>query len=129
MTENGDLRTVRAYEQRARELLPRSMWDSLFGDYGAAGWETCTNNVDAFNRRSLVPHVLVDVSRRSLATTVLGSDVSLPVLIAPSGHQQRVHAEGEAATARAAGRAGTLMILSTAASYSIEEVASVAQSF
>jgi 4-hydroxymandelate oxidase len=126
MSESAGLTTVRAYEQRARELLPRSMWDSLFGDYGAAGWETCTNNVDAFSRTSLAPHVLVDVSRRSLATTVLGSEISLPVLIAPLGHQQRVHAQGEAATARAAGRAQTLMILSTAASYSIEEVASVA---
>jgi 4-hydroxymandelate oxidase len=117
---------VADYEERARQLLPTGMWARLFGDHGARGWETCTHNVDGFAAVKLAPRVLVGMSSRSLATTVLGTDVSLPVLIAPSGHHQRVHHDGELATSRAAGAAGTLMILSTAASYSIEEVAAVA---
>jgi 4-hydroxymandelate oxidase len=120
------LQSVRDYERRARELLPRGMWDSLFGDHGAPEWQTCTNNVDGFDTVKLAPRVLVDISRRTLATTALGTEIALPVLIAPSGHHQRVHADGELATARGAGEAGTIMILSTAASYSIEEVAAVA---
>jgi 4-hydroxymandelate oxidase len=122
----ASLQSVRDYELRARELLPRGMWTSLFGDYGAPGWETCTNNVDGFDRLKLAPRVLVDVSKRTLSTTVLGTEISLPVMIAPSGHHQRVHPDGEVGTARGAGAADTLMILSTAASFSIEEVAAAA---
>jgi 4-hydroxymandelate oxidase len=120
------LQSVAEVERRAKELLPGGMWSSLFGDYGAPDWQTCTNNVDGFDRVKLAPRVLVDISRRSHATTVLGTEISLPVMIAPSGHHQRVHRDGEVGTARGAGAAGTLMILSTAASYSIEEVAAAA---
>jgi 4-hydroxymandelate oxidase len=120
------LNTVRNYERRARTLVPDGMWDALFGDHGAEGWETNTKNVDGFDRVELRPRVLVDVSRRALATTVLGTEISLPVMIAPSGLHQRVHADGELATAQAAAAARTLMVLSTASTYSIEEVAAVA---
>jgi 4-hydroxymandelate oxidase len=123
---SSSLNSVRDYEHQARARLPRGMWDRLFGDYGAPDWQTCTNNIDGFEAVKLRPRVLVDVSSRSLATTALGTEISLPVMIAPSGHHQRVHADGELATARAAGGADTIMILSTAASYSIEEVAAVA---
>jgi 4-hydroxymandelate oxidase len=117
------LLNVEDYGRRTRELVPRGMWDTLYGDHGAPDWLPETNNVDAFRAIRFRPRVMVDVSRRSLATTALGFPISLPVMIAPSGHQQRVHPDGEAATARAAGGAGTIMALSTASSFSIEEVA------
>jgi 4-hydroxymandelate oxidase len=120
------LPSVRAYERRARALLPTSLWDTLFGDVGSEDWVTNTHNVEGFDSFALRPRVLVDISHRDLSTTVLGTEVSLPVAITPSGHHQRWHAEGELATARGAGTAGALMALSTASSYSIEEVAEVA---
>ena len=124
--ETGPLLNVEDYQRRARELLPRGMYDTLYGDHGAPDWEPNTNNVNAFRAIRMRPRVMVDVHDRSHATTALGSPISLPVMIAPSGHQQRVHPDGEAATARAAGAAGTIMALSTASSYSIEEVADAA---
>jgi 4-hydroxymandelate oxidase len=122
----AELASVDDYGRRAREILPRAMWDALCGDYGAETWTAETNNVDGFAATMLRPRVLVDISARSRATTVLGNEISLPVMIAPSGSHQRWDAEGELATARAAGRAGTIMVLSSSSNYSIEEVAAVA---
>ena len=98
----------------------------MFGDLGAPDWTTNTNNVAAFDRLTLRPRVLVDVSNRDLSTEVLGTKISLPVMLAPAGTHQRAHPLGELASARAAGSRGTIMGLSTSASYSIEEVAEVA---
>ena len=80
----------------------------------------------AFDAIKLRPRVLVDVSHRDLSTAVLGQKISFPVMLAPTGTHQRAHPQGELASARAAGAAGTIMGLSTASSYSIEEVAEVA---
>jgi 4-hydroxymandelate oxidase len=126
LTDDKPLLTVADYQSRARSELPAGMFATLFGDYGAPDWQTNTNNVDGFANLRLRPRVMVDVHERHHATTALGFPISLPVMIAPSGHQQRVHPDGELATARAAGAAGTIMALSTAASYSIEEVAAAA---
>src|SRR5438552_6671872 len=91
---------------------------------GGAGDEvTLRDNLAAFERRKLRPRVLVDVSSVTTATTVLGTDVSLPVLIAPLAFQRMAHPDGEAATARAAAAAGTIMCLSSAATRSPREVA------
>jgi 4-hydroxymandelate oxidase len=70
--------------------------------------------------------MLVDVSEGTTATTVLGTDVSMPVLVAPTAFQRMAHPEGEVAMARGAAAAGTLMCLSTAATATIEEVAAAA---
>jgi 4-hydroxymandelate oxidase len=67
----------------------------------------------------------VDVSRRSTRTTVLGSEIDFPVLVAPTAFQRLACDDGELATAKAAAAAGTVMILSTAATCSIEDVAAV----
>ena len=61
--------------------------------------------------------MLVDVEPSSTATTVLGQDVSMPLLIAPVAFQRVAHPEGEVATARAARDAGTIMCLSTLATF------------
>jgi 4-hydroxymandelate oxidase len=68
----------------------------------------------------------VDVSRIDTSTIVLGSPVSMPVLIAPTAFHRLAHPEGELATARAAGRAGTLMAASTSSTYTLEEIAKAA---
>lgn len=91
---------------------------------GAAGsGATARVNRKAFDGWRLVPRMLRDVTDRSLATTVLGTHLPTPVLLAPIGVQSIVHPDGELATARAAAELDIPMIMSTAASYSIEEVA------
>jgi 4-hydroxymandelate oxidase len=68
----------------------------------------------------------VDVSRVDLAVEVLGTRVAMPILLAPAAYQRLAHREGEIATARAAGAAGTLLVVSTMATRSLEEVAAAA---
>ena len=71
----------------------------------------------------LDPGMLVDVSSRNVSTKVLGQSIQMPLLIAPMAFQRLAHQDGELATARAASKAGIGMILSTLATYSIEDVA------
>ncbi len=67
--------------------------------------------------------MLRDVAERDLRTTVLGTEMSAPVLLAPIGVQTIVHADGELATARAAAATGTPMVVSTAAAHTLEAIA------
>lgn len=126
MTTQIPLITLPDYEARARETIPTAMFDRIFGTYGAPDWVTNTNNLAGFDALKLRPRVLVDVSQRDLSTQVLGQKISFPVMLAPVGFQQRVHPQGELASAKAAGSMGTIMALSTGSTYSIEEVAEVA---
>jgi isopentenyl diphosphate isomerase/L-lactate dehydrogenase-like FMN-dependent dehydrogenase len=118
----SDLVTVEDFHERARELLPKSVYDYYAG--GAGDEWTLRENRAAFERFALLPRVLVDVSAVDLSTRVLGQQVSLPVLAAPTALHRMAHPEGEVATARACREAGTVMTLSTLASSTIEEVAS-----
>jgi 4-hydroxymandelate oxidase len=70
--------------------------------------------------------VLVDISKRDLTATVLGQKISMPVMVAPTAFHRMASPEGEVATAKAAGSVGTLMILSTLSTASIEEVMAAA---
>ncbi|MBD2895047.1 Lactate 2-monooxygenase [Actinomadura sp. RB99] len=91
---------------------------------GSAGSEaTARANRDAFDRWRIVPRFLRDVAHRDLSVEVLGTAMPSPVLLAPIGVQSIFHPDGELATARAAGAEGLTMVLSTASSHSIEEVA------
>jgi isopentenyl diphosphate isomerase/L-lactate dehydrogenase-like FMN-dependent dehydrogenase len=93
---------------------------------GGAGDEvTLRANVAAFGRWRLRPRVLVDVAEVSIATTVLGTPVSMPLLIAPFAMQRLLDPEGEVATARAAQAAGTLLCVSTVTTSAHDEVAVV----
>jgi lactate 2-monooxygenase len=92
--------------------------------WGSAGTEdTARENEEAFRRWRIVPRMLRDVSVRDMRTTVLGTDMPAPVLLAPVGVQSIVHPEGELATARAAGSLGVPMVASTASSWTMEEIA------
>jgi L-lactate dehydrogenase (cytochrome) len=90
---------------------------------GAGTEDTVDANVAAFGRRRIVPRMLRDVSERDLSTTVLGTAMPAPLLLAPIGVQAVVHPDGELATARAAAAVGAPMIVSTASHFSLEEVA------
>jgi len=100
----------------------------LLGYYaGGAGDErTLAENEAAFARRRLRPRVLVDVSTVSAATTVLGTDVSMPVLVGPTALHGMAHPDGEPGMARAAAAAGTVYCLSTLATSRPSEVAAEA---
>jgi isopentenyl diphosphate isomerase/L-lactate dehydrogenase-like FMN-dependent dehydrogenase len=93
---------------------------------GAGDERTLADNEAAFGRRRLLPRVLVDVSATSTATTVLGTPISLPVIVAPLALQRMAHADGEPGMARAAAAAGTLMCVSTLATATAREVADAA---
>jgi isopentenyl diphosphate isomerase/L-lactate dehydrogenase-like FMN-dependent dehydrogenase len=101
------------YERLTAEKLDERAYAYFTG--GAGDEVTLRDNVAAFERRKLRPRVLVDVGNVSTRTTVLGTEVALPVLIAPLAMQRLAHPDGEEATARAAAAAGTIMCLSSAA--------------
>ncbi len=112
------------YERLAEAKLDANAHAYFAG--GAGDEVTLRDNLAAFERRKLRPRILVDVRSVSTATTVLGTEVSLPILIAPLALQRMAHEDGELATARAAAAAGTIMCLSSAATTSPAEVAAAA---
>ncbi len=109
------------YEVAARELLPPHVWHYVAG--GSGDEVTVRANRDAFARWRLLPRVLAGLREVATATTVLGQEIALPVVIAPSGRHRLCHDEGERATARAAKAAGTIYTMSSASSFVIEEIA------
>jgi isopentenyl diphosphate isomerase/L-lactate dehydrogenase-like FMN-dependent dehydrogenase len=110
-----------ALEERARELMTAEAFGYVAG--GAGAELTVRANLAAFERWRIVPRMLRDVSQRDLATTVLGTAMPAPVLLAPVGVQSIVHPEAELAVGRAAAAHGLPAILSTAASHTLEQVA------
>jgi isopentenyl diphosphate isomerase/L-lactate dehydrogenase-like FMN-dependent dehydrogenase len=115
---------VADYERLAEEALE----PGAFGYYagGAGDEQALAANVEAWRRLRLRPRVLVDVANVSTATTVLGTPVSMPLLVAPTALQRLAHPDGEAGMARAAAAAGTVMCLSTLATSTPAEVAAAA---
>ena len=115
-TTDGD-----ALESSARQRMePGPFW---YVAGGAGAGATVRANREAFDRWRIVPRMLRDTTDRALGTTVLGTVMSAPVLLAPVGVQGIVHPDGELASARAAAALGLPMVLSTASSYPLEEVA------
>ncbi len=108
-------------EERAREVLSAEAFGYVAG--GAGAERTMHANLQAFERWKIVPRMLRDVSVRDLGTSLLGTAMPAPVLLAPVGVQSIVHPGGELAASRGAGALGVPFIASTAASHTIEEVA------
>jgi lactate 2-monooxygenase len=108
-------------EDQAREALSPEAFGYVAG--GAGAERTMSANLAAFERRQIVPRMLRDVAARDLSTSVLGTAMPAPLLLAPVGVQSIVNPEGELAVARAAASQSLPFILSTAASHSLEEVA------
>jgi isopentenyl diphosphate isomerase/L-lactate dehydrogenase-like FMN-dependent dehydrogenase len=115
---------VADFERLAEERLEPGAFGYFAG--GAGDEWTLRENVAAFGRWYLRPRVLVDVRSVTTATTVLGFDVSMPILVAPTAFHRLAHPEGEAATARGAAAAGTVMCLSSLAGASASEIAEAA---
>jgi L-lactate dehydrogenase (cytochrome) len=104
----------------ARQRLPRSVFDYLDG--GAEGEVTLRENCRIFNDVTFRPRHAVALADCNLCTTVLGFNLSLPILLAPVGYSRLMHPGGEVAAARAAGRAGIGYILSTISGHKLEDV-------
>ncbi|CUR56263.1 Putative mycofactocin system heme/flavin oxidoreductase MftD [metagenome] len=117
--QNPWFETVAVAEARAKRRLPSSVYGALVA--GSEKGLTIADNQAAFGQLGLAPHVAGLHAERSMATSVMGQDISLPVLISPTG-VQAVHPEGEVAVARAAASRGTVMGLSNFASRSVEDV-------
>ena len=111
--------TVAVAQRRAKKHLPASVYGALIA--GAEAGVTIRDNVDAFSELGFAPHVAGLPATREMATRVMGQDISLPVLISPTG-VQAVHPDGEVAVARAAAARGTVMGLSSFASKPVEQV-------
>ena len=107
------------------EALAKEKLSPAAYDYYASGAHdelTLRKNRSAFEKLELHYRVLVDVSRRELGTKVLGTPISLPVMIAPTAFHRLACDRGECATAKAAERAETIMILSSLSNTDVEEV-------
>lgn len=113
------------YEIIAKKKLSQMAYDYYYS--GACDEITLKENCEAYGRIKLKYRVLKDVSSRDISATVLGSELSFPVMIAPTAFQGMAHPDGELATVRAASSAGTIMVLSTLSNTSVEEVAAAAK--
>ena len=113
-----------ALEEEARGLLPGPTYDYLAG--GAGDEVSLRDAVAAWDRVRLRPRVLRDVSTVDTSTTLLGTPVPSPVMVAPTAFHRLAHDGGEEETARGAAAAEALMVLATRATSPPEAVAAVA---
>ncbi|GLT56047.1 hypothetical protein SLA2020_291200 [Shorea laevis] len=107
--------------EQERQVLPKMHYDFYAG--GAEDQYTLKENEEAFKRIIIQPRVLVDVCGIDPSTTVLGFNISMPVMIAPTSMHKLANPEGELATTRAAATCNTIMVLSSSSTYRLEEVA------
>lgn len=114
--------TVHEAQRRAKKRLPKSVYSSLVA--GTQAGVTLRDNTEAFSELGFAPHVVGAQPDRELSTSVMGQEISFPVMISPTG-VQAVDPDGEVAVARAAAARGTAMGLSSFASHPIEEVTAV----
>ena len=119
MARDSWFETVAIAQQRAKKRLPKSVYSSLIS--ASEKGVTVADNVESFAQLGFAPHVIGATESRDMATTVMGQDISLPVIISPTG-VQAVNPDGEVAVARAAAARGTAMGLSSFASKPMEEV-------
>src|ERR1700756_3368255 len=118
------MRTVTCIEdlrRTARRKVPRAFFD--YAEAGSYSEATLRANREDLERIKLRQRVLVDVSQRDLATTIMGEKVSLPLMLAPIGLCGMQHGDGEILACRAAQEAGIPFTLSTMSICSIEDVA------
>ena len=112
------------YEARAKPMLSHNNWE--FIEAGAMDEITTARNRSAFEALTLRPRFLRNTTERKISTTVLGQDISFPVMISPTDGHGMAHPEAECATARGAGMSNTLMMCSTSSHCSLEEIAEAA---
>ena len=114
----GELATI------ARARVEHTAWD--YYRSGADDERALANSVAAFDRLALHYRTMIDVAHRDLSTTVLGTKLALPVVVAPTAFHKLAHRDGELASVRGAGDAGTIFTLSTLSNTRIEDVVAAA---
>jgi len=119
MGSSGWFESVAEAQRRARKRLPKSVYGALIA--GSERGLSYDDNTAAYGELGFAPHVADLSAKRDQATRVMGQDISMPVLISPTG-VQAVHPDGEVAVARAAAARGTAMGLSSFASKPVEDV-------
>lgn len=112
------------YEEIAKKQLNKGDYDFIAG--AATDEITLRRTREVLDSIIMKPRMMVDISQRDLGTTVLGEKISFPVMLAPAGNHGAAHIEAELASARAAGAAGTVMILSSHSAKTLEDVAEAA---
>ncbi|MFJ8531748.1 pre-mycofactocin synthase MftD [Streptomyces sp. NPDC093591] len=117
--QNPWFESVAVAQRRARKRLPAPVYGALAA--GSERGQSVTDNQAAFAEIGLAPVVAGQNAKRTMESSVMGQEISLPVLISPTG-VQAVHPDGEVAVARAAAARGTVMGLSNFASRPVEEV-------
>jgi 4-hydroxymandelate oxidase len=118
--DSSSILNVADLEEIAGKKLSREAYD--YYRSGADDEIALRANLEAFARRKIHHRVLVDVSERAMKTRVLGVDVSMPILVAPTAFHKMACEDGELATARAARAAGTAMMLSSLSNTDVEDV-------
>jgi L-lactate dehydrogenase (cytochrome) len=108
--------------RRARRVLPRVVFDYVDG--GAEDEHTMSENTAAFREISFRPHMAVGAVEPSLSVKVFGTNLRLPVILAPCGLVRLMHPDGADGAAQAAASRGTISVLSTVSGASLESVAS-----
>src|SRR6185369_13312134 len=108
--QNPWFESVAVAQRRAKKRLPAPVYGALVA--GSERGQTIADNEAAFREIGFAPHVAGHRAQRSMATSVLGQDISLPVVISPTG-VQAVHPDGEVAVARAAARGGAVGLIAT----------------
>ncbi|BCL23548.1 alpha-hydroxy-acid oxidizing enzyme [Streptomyces tuirus] len=124
MVMSGWFETVAEAQRRAGKRLPKSVYSALLA--GSEKGTSYDDNTKAFAELGFAPHVAGLSAKRDQSTTVLGEQISLPVIISPTG-VQAVHPDGEVAVARAAAARGTAMGLSSFASKALTDVVAANQ--
>ncbi len=114
---------IEELEIKAKAILEPSIYDFIAG--GAGGEHGLKNNRNNFQSYRIIPRALQDVSEVKTELKLFSKKLETPILFAPCAFHKLACSEGEIATARAAGKIGTIMTLSTMSSCSIEEVSNV----
>ncbi|MEZ4296781.1 MAG: alpha-hydroxy acid oxidase [Polyangiaceae bacterium] len=119
-----ELLTVRDFERRARGALSKQAYD--YYRSGADGERTLRDNERAFRKLCIHPRVLEDVAEREMSIELLGERLPSPIGVAPTAYHKLATEDGERATARACAETGTLLVVSTLATTTLEDVAAAA---
>lgn len=112
---------VNDLESRAALVIPKGGFDYIAG--GAESEHTMRRNISAFDDIDIVPRVLLGVDKPDLTTSILGIDISLPVIVAPAAAHGLAHVSAEAGSAQGAAASGTIMSISNYASSSLRDIA------
>lgn len=108
-------------KQISSKIMPRGAFDYITGGAGTE-W-TLRQNTISFNQKGIVPRVMTGVENPILATSILGTQISRPIIMSPGAAQGLAHVTGDAGTARGVAAAGTIMTFSTFANKTFNEIA------